>query len=86
MKNGRSDPWLTPFAEQAQRERAAVEAGACSEVFGEKARVRVRVVSGETLHQAVVSFARCPQARAEGLHESPRNGDFVSRPRFKVAW
>jgi hypothetical protein len=31
-------------------------------------------------------FARRWQTRAEGAHESPRNGDFVSRPRFKVAY
>jgi hypothetical protein len=31
-------------------------------------------------------FARCRQARAEGIHESTRNGDCVSQQRFKGAW
>ena len=66
------------------RERGAVGAAGCSGVRGEKARAWAKTMNGETLHQAVI-FARRRQTRAEGVHESPRNCDFVSRPRFKVA-
>lgn len=67
------------------RERATANAAGCSGVRGENAWAQVEAMNVETLHQAVFFFAWCRQARAKEVHENPRNVDFVSRPRFKVA-
>lgn len=84
ISNGRSDPWLMPFARYGMRERATANAAGCSGVCGENAWAQVEAMNVEMLHQAVF-FAWRWQARAKEVHENPRNGDFVSQPRFKVA-
>ncbi|OAJ54952.1 hypothetical protein A6V36_08965 [Paraburkholderia ginsengiterrae] len=53
ISNGRSDPWLMPFARYGMRERATANVAGCSGVCGENAWAQVEAMNVETLHQAV---------------------------------